>query len=119
MAKTLKEVILYGSMGYGVPTITKATDLTSLQEEPAIKAASLPEGAQLLEAKLYNPNNPLYSHIRIVLCKWRDEYVTWIHNTSLGDGKSSQCCEGHYFKNLTAAAKDFESRGIKQEQDND
>lgn len=45
--------------------------------------------------------------LKVVLCEWRGEFVTWIQNIQEeGDGTSA----GNYFKNLEDATLDFSTR---------
>lgn len=52
--------------------------------------------------------NPEDSHLDIVLAVWgtRGEYVTWLHNKSVGGYG-----EGHYFMDFDEAREDFYKRG--------
>lgn len=52
--------------------------------------------------------NPGDSHLDIVLAAWgtRGEYVTWVHNKSVGGYG-----EGHYFMDFEDAREDFYKRG--------
>ena len=52
--------------------------------------------------------NPGDSHLDIVLAVWgtRGEYVTWLHNKSVG-----RYGEGHYFMDFDEAREDFYKRG--------
>lgn len=49
---------------------------------------------------------PNCDYLKIVLCLWKGQYVTWTLNTDFGG-----CNGGHYFDtDLTSAVKDFNER---------
>ena len=61
--------------------------------------ANIPDGAKLLEWR-QRPDNTC-----VVLCAWRDEYVTWVFYPH-GEGVHS----GRYTKSLPAAVDTFKAR---------
>lgn len=44
-------------------------------------------------------------YLKVVLCKWGEQFVTWCKNTDLGGYH-----HGHYFFNLQDALDDFNER---------
>lgn len=45
------------------------------------------------------------NYLNIVLCKWGNEFVTWMENTELGGYN-----HGHYYTDLLEAVEDYKAR---------
>jgi hypothetical protein len=66
------------------------------------RGETLPNHSTVLEIRSIGGDK---SSAAVVLCLWRDEYVTWVI-----DGATGQAYWGHYFTNLKSALEDFAIR---------
>ena len=66
-------------------------------------------GATLLQAKRYSAHLS-DRHLYVVLCKYDDEYVTWIYRND-----EMFCFWGHYYRDKQEAIEDYHTRTYKHD----
>ena len=96
--RTLMEQIMIRQLPY------IETSNGAIYKDGTMDALNLPD-AILDSAKEYS-THPSDHYLRVILAKWRGEWVTWMVNTN------DPCAfQGHYFKTLKNAMTDYHNRG--------